>query len=356
MRVKVLFVLWMILFGVIYLLYDIEAAAAIVVLSLIYMFTALIAVNLSGRSLKADIICEGSVEKGQKVFLKIRIANGSRLPVSSCMIYVTAENRLTGERRKMSPVCSLRHRGIAEMSLELSDTRCGKEAVCIYSALITDGIGLFSKECSVSSEADVMILPTMEKLDISDEYLNSYNMESYIYSQYKNGGDPGEVFGVRSYHEGDSPKNIHWKLSAKMDEIMVKVPSLPIENNIIVLMDNSLVVQNELDFDQKSRLMDMFFSISITLLGRNISHTLGWYDTNIEKFKMKHVDTLTDMWTAMADAMGAGFAADGITTPYRFIEAMNNQPFTNHFLVTAGEKRDIEILESYGAVRIFRSH
>ena len=52
--------------------------------------------------------------------------------------------------------------------------------------------------------------------------------ESIEYSAYRSGSDMSEVFGIREYREGDSIRNIHWKLTGKCDDIMIKLPSLPV--------------------------------------------------------------------------------------------------------------------------------
>lgn len=36
------------------------------------------------------------------------------------------------------------------------------------------------------------------------------------------GDDPGETYDIREYRSGDSIRQIHWKLSGKLDDIMIR--------------------------------------------------------------------------------------------------------------------------------------
>lgn len=201
----------------------------------------------------------------------------------------------------------------------------------------------------------VYVMPEIRDIDIPSEYLDSYDMESYSYSQHKKGNDTGEVFGIREYADGDSPKQIHWKLSAKLDDIMVKIPSYPIENKLIVLLDNSLPKGAELDAEKRSGLLEYFFSLSASLLKKNITHSLGWCDHTTGSFIVRRIENDSDMWAAVPEALSAGVEESGLTTAYRFLEASAEEHFTNHFIVTAGEAMETERLAEYGEVRIFRS-
>ncbi|MCD8026684.1 MAG: DUF58 domain-containing protein, partial [Clostridiales bacterium] len=58
----------------------------------------------------------------------------------------------------------------------------------------------------------------------------------------KPGGGYSDYYELRSYRNGDSLKQIHWKLSGKYDNIIVRSPSIPIYKSLVVqvvLSDNA---------------------------------------------------------------------------------------------------------------------
>ena len=61
------------------------------------------------------------------------------------------------------------------------------------------------------------------------------------------------------------------------------------------------------------------------------------------------------MWNTMPDALSCGFGRSEYSTVYRYLESLEDRGFSNHFLVTAQEERDIDRLENYGAVKVFRT-
>ena len=50
----------------------------------------------------------------------------------------------------------------------------------------------------------------------------------------KPGGGFYDFYELRQYQSGDSLKNIHWKLSSKQDELIVREPCEPIFNKLII--------------------------------------------------------------------------------------------------------------------------
>ena len=65
----------------------------------------------------------------------------------------------------------------------------------------------------------------------------SYNMESFRYSQEHGGEDTGETFQVREYEAGDSMKQIHWKLSARLNDLVVREPGYPVTRSVLVFLE-----------------------------------------------------------------------------------------------------------------------
>ena len=51
------------------------------------------------------------------------------------------------------------------------------------------------------------------------------------------GMDSQEIFDTRYYRQGDLLKNIHWKLSAKADDLLVKEFSMPADQSVEIYLD-----------------------------------------------------------------------------------------------------------------------
>lgn len=354
-RIKAAFIIWLITAGFIYVLNGSKAAAAMFIVAAVYCVLALILVLASGRKLTVEIDGERSVDKGKADNITVKSVSGSSVPIPSCRLDIKCRNVLTKETQDIPIMYSYLPKGKNSGSFTLTGEYCGKEQIKVSEALISDPVGLFSRRQKIDAESAVFVMPEIREIVIPSEYLDSFDMESYTYSQHQKGTDTGEVFGIREYQDGDSPKQIHWKLSAKMDDLMVKIPSFPIENKLVVLLDNSISEKDELDAEKRNRLMELFFSLSYSLLKRNIAHSLGWCDHETGSFIVRKIETDGDMWAAVPEALSAGIEQSHLSTAYRFLEASGDEHFTNHFVVTAGEAVETERLAEYGQVRVFRS-
>jgi uncharacterized protein (DUF58 family) len=78
--------------------------------------------------------------------------------------------------------------------------------------------GLFVKGMHVPLADEVVVLPRVREIDISDFVLSGHEGET-IRAQSGQGTEP---FGVTDFLPGENPRHIHWKSSAKRDEMMRK--------------------------------------------------------------------------------------------------------------------------------------
>ena len=55
--------------------------------------------------------------------------------------------------------------------------------------------------------------------------------------QNRKGNDPSEMFDIREYVPGDDIRSIHWKLSGKTDQLILRESSEPSHYNMVLLPD-----------------------------------------------------------------------------------------------------------------------
>ena len=338
-----------------YLLRGSGAILMILIALLAYGAAAFLIVRYGGMNLSVSLTGGSMVEKNEPMDIDIKIRNKGWFPVPSCLCRVNITNRLTGESASNEAALSLGPGAVSRYSMNAGQEFCGKITADLTELVLSDPLDLFRSSRGLSARTEGIVAPKIHPVKIPADYLDSYNMESYQYSQYEKGSDPGEVFGVREYQEGDSLKQIHWKLTAKLGETTVKIPSFPIENNILLILDNLLAPGSKMSPGQKSGLVEHFFSISSALLDQNIPHSVGWYDVEDGAFCQHRISGRDHLQQAIPDLLGCGFREGELSTIYRYLESMEGAGFTNHFLITGQEERDIERLESYGAVKVFRA-
>jgi len=102
--------------------------------------------------------------------------------------------------------------------------------------------------------------------------------ETEIYSQVRPGHDRSEIFNIREYVPGDMIKDIHWKLSSKRDEILVKEFSLPLETGLKIVLDTVVDEQNDDRYRLLSKYYEVARSIMETLLGMSFTFSVIVYN------------------------------------------------------------------------------
>lgn len=106
---------------------------------------------------------------------------------------------------------------------------CGSVNITAKYAKIYDFTGIFfipiKLDCNISCD----IMPKTKKPSV----LPDSSKISILGYKPKNGGF-SDYYELRQYQSGDSLKNIHWKLSSKYDDLIVREPSTPIYRQFYV--------------------------------------------------------------------------------------------------------------------------
>ena len=354
-REKIYYLIILILSILLFIFKGSILCAIVFLISLLYGLITMVWMGLSGRNFEVSGISERIVEKKETLRQGFSFRNFSGFPLTGSTVSAHVINRLTGDYEKIDFELSLRNKQEKTNYVEIQDEFCGKIDVTAEKFIISDPLHIFKKEVYIGKTSGGYVLPEISRVVIPENYLDSYNMESHQYSQYEKGNDTGEVFGIKEYAEGDSLKSIHWKLSAKMDELMVKIPSFPIENNIIIILDNVYCMNQSPEKKTRNDLVELFFSISNELLERNLPHSIGFFDSFTGEFKIEKISSREDLANSIPACLSSGFTENEFGIAEEYIRVLEGTGFSNHFLVTDTAECDIEKLESYGEVKVFRA-
>lgn len=79
---------------------------------------------------------------------------------------------------------------------------------------------------------------------------------------------------------------MHWKLSARTDELMVKENSLPKACAVAIVADLRGIKKGR----QADAFMKLLVSLSFSLMDQKCSHYVAWYDTAINDIVRARVD------------------------------------------------------------------
>ncbi|MCD8214421.1 MAG: DUF58 domain-containing protein [Clostridiales bacterium] len=219
-------------------------------------------VRVKGRA--ADTIIENPEDN--RIFLEIR----SFMPVFNGILVLKLKNNLTGKEETQKVNFSALPFVTKKLTLKPVLKGCGVIEISLKKIIIRDfaKIFKFSKRPKLSFKQ--YIFPKKVPVDISAFLAKTgISLDEDKFSEEKSGHDPSEIFGIREYREGDSLRQIHYKLSAKRDKLISKEYSLPIDREITVIC--SPFFESLKDTDS---FYNTVYSLSGELIKIGIKHTI----------------------------------------------------------------------------------
>lgn len=251
--------------------------AAVAVLSALAALPVLsgIAFGIEAKSLVLRAALSSNYELG----LRLRVTIESR-PISIALggVYIRAEFKnsffdIVKEELYYLPLSS---KGQTEAFIPVDDDFCGRLKVSIKEASAGDILGLVRKKIKPPKELNAVVYPRGYRLNaVPDRRHESSSGENH-YDNRKKGSDVSEIFDLRTYAPGDSLRAIHWKLSVKTKDLIIKEGSKPSNFDTLLYIDfGKATGEGELKKEFMRSVAEAGFYISESLIESGARHELA---------------------------------------------------------------------------------
>ena len=163
----------------------------------------------------------------------VQLAGGSSLglPLGRVRVRVEMANALTGERTKKEMMWLQPGDG-GVLDLTAPSDHCGLFTLRVTRARALDSLGLFWLPLRRGEAVSLYVLPREEGVALPPLPPSE---EGAL--RPRPGGGPGEDYDPRPYRPGDPINTIHWKLSAKRDEPVVRETLEPVVRHPLITLD-----------------------------------------------------------------------------------------------------------------------
>lgn len=125
----------------------------------------------------------------------------------------------------------------------LPTDHCGGLKAELHKPRVFDYLGLFRFRVRKAGSQTFLVLPEPITMDVPPDLTRHLAQRWHP----KPGGGYAENHEIRQYHPGDNLNQIHWKLSAKVGDLMLREPMEPERGLMLLTMDLSGTA-SELDF------------------------------------------------------------------------------------------------------------
>ena len=293
----------------------------------LYLFLGILLIPLMGILLTAacikglDVSLELPKSCGKRQCVEGHVCINTRnvVPVLRGEVNVTSYNRLTMERKTVSVVSGFTKKP-KTLAFSFESRHCGGVEIGVNTVEIFDPFGLWKKTLRPSLTSVITVLPDTFDVHLQLAHGNLPNQDSVEYAQGRTGNDLSEIFAIREYQEGDSIRNIHWKLSGKYDDLMVKLASLPLENSMLLLLETDMQGEEDVQPDAFDVLAEIYMTVSQNLIDNEISHKAGWYDHEMQRMFLFEVNEEADLHGMMVKSLSASRKAAGSNALARYLE------------------------------------
>lgn len=232
---------------------------ALPLLSLLLSLPGLLALRLTLSSTAPRLI------RGQSGQWKLGAHNALPFPVARLSLELATGNLLTGaalgQRFRITGLS-----GGQTRALPMDCSHCGALTGQIRRAKGLDYLGLFAFPLSPPPRLQALVLPApapMEDLPGLDQL---WAQVGAVLGRAQSGED----YEIRDYRPGDPIRSIHWKLSSKYDQPVVREPLKNDRPQVVLSFDLFG------DPDRLDRVLARLWTASTFLLEREISHELRW--------------------------------------------------------------------------------
>ncbi|MDF2483888.1 MAG: hypothetical protein K0R46_56 [Herbinix sp.] len=278
-------------------------------------------------------------KKGEVVPISVQIDNPTIFPVSHIKLYLTYKNSYSSEKYKKNFIVSVDANTKASVICNLYSEYAGNLEITLNSIRIYDYMRIFSLKKQKKAELAVAILPIYYELPQNQfAYLHSNIVESDYYSSVKSGDDPSEVFAIREYREGDRQTRIHWKLSRKLDQLMIKDFSDPLNCSVLLFVDLSIPdgINRMLFMDS---ILECALSLSYSFLLAGQLHYFTWYDEKHGASRRIRIDQEKDLFEAVDGLLHVAPYSSSIDALSAYQAEYPKEQYSNLIFITGEQPR-----------------
>lgn len=111
--------------------------------------------------------------------------------------------------------------GSRDYRLDLKLDYCGVYEIVCEELLAYDFFGIFARKLECPKTVNIIVMPKEIEVDADIEALG-ISEDKEAYSDPLAGDDVSEIRELRDYREGDRLSQVHWKLSGKAEDLIVK--------------------------------------------------------------------------------------------------------------------------------------
>ena len=280
------------------MLYDSPLLAAVLALEILIPLPSCLIARQAAKGLEIRLaVPVPAAERKEEVTAELRLKNRSVFPVLRAEIRVSCRNRFHAEKKKESMYVRVDGKNQSRCQLRIASDCCGTLELCVEKAAVWDYLGILRFPVKSGQKESFSVFPPFSPLPVDiGAAIPGPAGESDEFDRQKGGDDPSEIFRIRPYQPGDRLQHIHWKMTARADELMVKEFSLPVCCQTAVFLDLKGEGEELRNWKNADAYLETALSLSFRLLEEGRRHYVVWYEKEAGELCRKRMDREEELY------------------------------------------------------------
>lgn len=250
---------------------------AVILLLSFPVISLVMAYRMAGAVSLRIVPLQEKIRKREEGAFVFSLSNSFRWLSLHCELNGSMTNTLYGCGGELKVVMPISMKATEVMTLPIVSEYSGNVKICVHEMEYLDLLGLFSIRKQMVSEGELVVLPESSGEVRSKKNGFEMGMSELEESKAK-GNDFAEVTDMREYRPGDRIKDIHWKLSAKKDILMVKERTSVAQSQVILVLELSG------DRDATEEVMTLAYNVTKGFLAEYVPVRLMWWNESLYDF------------------------------------------------------------------------
>ncbi|MDR0863087.1 MAG: DUF58 domain-containing protein [Oscillospiraceae bacterium] len=272
---------------------------------------ALLSARLCADGVSVLLHIPTGIQKGIPVGCKLSIENRSVVPIARVEMTLTIRNTLTGCEEALLLEFPAEPRRKREVDFVFESAFCGQLVIQCEELRVFDFLGMRGIRRSAGIREKRVVPPETFPARVTLTGGENPRGNSEIFSVSRKGSNYSEPLQLRDYVEGDSLKQIHWKLTQKLDRYIVAEPSAELERALLILWDDGKLPKDAPP-QVADALAESLVSVCISLAEDEIPFCAAWRHGETGDIVLKEVNAVEDIYDVASGILctSAGDAGD----------------------------------------------
>ena len=293
---KIIFAALILICFIFYIMYLWNFALVLLIIMIALPVIMFVTTLIASRNMDVEMMLKNNTAaKNENFPVQIKINNRSIFPVGKAEVHIHYYNVFNNQINTFQLFMPIQSRNTQSITFQLSSKYCGIVNILCKQICIFDPLRIFKFRIGRNISVQAAIMPEGHEIDGIVNHTDRVNDESDCFSEHKPGDDPSEVFDLRGYHPGDKLNRIHWKLSSKKDEFIVKDYSLPVDIPCLVFVNLRCYEDSKYTLPVFDTLMETVVSVSQFLIENERPHTIVYYNGKAGEFAEKNITDMDSM-------------------------------------------------------------